>query len=358
MLQKEYWRTKLSPADQKTYDLIRAGLASQRERTAIPTFSGDPNGILPIYQAIWNDHPELYWQTYAPGVAQAASSFGGLFGSGGAPRFEVIHPTLYQPKETASINASIRNVLAKLDALKAQPKIDQIIAAILHLAKHVTYEINNEKNQNAASALYFGRAQCTGYAKAFKLMMDHLGIPCILVSGSAMAREGDPSSMGPHAWNLVELDGACYHLDTTAVAGNVDDREDILASLLFLGKDGDFEKNHVWDRKSIPACPNHSPYRATKIIPSPGAGMPSKPDDASVTQISSLYELRMLLAREFASEKTCTFAFRMNMSLPTEKLHPHVMSSIQAALNQAKKSSSVETTCQGTLYQLTRTVSP
>ena len=86
--------------------------------------------------------------------------------------------------------------------------------------------------------------------------------------------------------------------------------------------------------------------------------MPVAADDASVVQISSLYELRMLLGKEFASEQTCTFSFRMNMSMPPEKLYPHVQSSIQAALNQCKKSSSVEISRQGNLYCLTRTVRP
>ncbi len=359
MLQKEYWRARLSPADQKTYDLIRAGLAAHRDRTAIPNFLGDPNGIVRIYEAIWADHPEIYWQTFAPSLSQTSSSFGGLFGGGGAPRVELVHPTLYHAKETVPINTAIRNALTELDRMKGEGRLEQIIGAILYLAKHVTYEIDNEKNQNAASALYYGRAQCTGYAKAFKLMMDHVGVPCIMVSGTAQTREGDPSSAGPHAWNLVELDGACYHVDTTSLAGGCSDREDVLASVFFLGSDGDLMGSHVWDRGLVPACPKHSPHRAPKRVSAPGAtqSMPITPDDASVAQISSLYELRMLLGKEFSSEQTCTFSFRMNMSMPQEKLYPHVQSSIQAALNQCKKSSSVQITRQGGLYTLTRTVS-
>lgn len=361
MLQKEYWRAQLSSSDQKIYDLIRAGLASHRERTAIPNFLGNPNGIAKIYEAIWADHPEIYWQTYAPSIAQSSSSFGGgLFGSGGGgPRIEMVHPSLYQAKEAMPINAAIRNALAELDRMKGQGALELIIGALLYLAKHVTYEIDNERNQNAASALYYGRAQCTGYAKAFKLMMDHVGVPCIMISGTAQAREGDPSSEGPHAWNLVELDGACYQVDTTAVAGGAQDRDDVLASLLFLGSDEDFARGHAWDRRAVPPCPKHSPHRKAKMPVGAGIpqGMGAMPSGDAV-KISSLYELRMLLNQEFASNKSGTVAFRMNVNMPPEKLYPHVQSCIQAAMNQSKVSSNVQILRQGDLYQLTRTVSP
>ncbi len=50
-------------------------------------------------------------------------------------------------------------------------------------------------------------AVCQGYAEAFKLCMDILGIECIMVTGEA----GSES----HAWNAVKLDGEWYMIDVT-----------------------------------------------------------------------------------------------------------------------------------------------
>lgn len=49
---------------------------------------------------------------------------------------------------------------------------------------------------------------CEGYARAFKLICDELGIPCVLVSGKANNEE--------HMWNYVQMeDGNQYAVDVT-----------------------------------------------------------------------------------------------------------------------------------------------
>lgn len=53
---------------------------------------------------------------------------------------------------------------------------------------------------------------CEGYAKAFKVLCDHSGIPCILVSGNA----DNGSGTGGHMWNYVRMgDGQWYLVDCT-----------------------------------------------------------------------------------------------------------------------------------------------
>lgn len=53
---------------------------------------------------------------------------------------------------------------------------------------------------------------CEGYAEGFKYIMDKLGIPCILVSGTAQNSEGTTEN---HEWNYVQLDGKWYAVDVT-----------------------------------------------------------------------------------------------------------------------------------------------
>lgn len=48
---------------------------------------------------------------------------------------------------------------------------------------------------------------CEGYAKAFKVLCDRAGIPCILVNGTANG--------GAHMWNYVQVDNAWYAVDVT-----------------------------------------------------------------------------------------------------------------------------------------------
>ena len=63
-----------------------------------------------------------------------------------------------------------------------------------------------QTSYTAQGALMDHTAVCSGYAKAYELLMEIAGIPCEYVSGYAT---------GGHAWNLVEIDGEWYHVDTT-----------------------------------------------------------------------------------------------------------------------------------------------
>jgi len=61
---------------------------------------------------------------------------------------------------------------------------------------------------------------CEGYSKAFKVLCDTVGLPCILVVGEATKdynMDGYYDFLGQdnHMWNMVELDGQWYPIDTT-----------------------------------------------------------------------------------------------------------------------------------------------
>lgn len=61
-------------------------------------------------------------------------------------------------------------------------------------------------------ALVLGEAVCEGYAKAYKAVLDEMGVPCVLVNGYLLSDEG---SYEPHLWTDVKIDGAWYMVDPT-----------------------------------------------------------------------------------------------------------------------------------------------
>ena len=64
-------------------------------------------------------------------------------------------------------------------------------------------------NTNPYGMLVEGYGICLGYATSFQLLMDLAGVECITVVGAAFNSSSD------HAWNLVELEGEWYAVDTT-----------------------------------------------------------------------------------------------------------------------------------------------
>lgn len=57
----------------------------------------------------------------------------------------------------------------------------------------------------AYGALVQGAAVCDGYARAYAALLERAGVACLVVGSTAM----------DHVWNLVQLDGAWYHVDVT-----------------------------------------------------------------------------------------------------------------------------------------------
>lgn len=54
---------------------------------------------------------------------------------------------------------------------------------------------------------------CEGYARAFKVLCDRLGIPCVLNEG--YARNSASAKTEAHMWNYVQVEGSWYAVDVT-----------------------------------------------------------------------------------------------------------------------------------------------
>ncbi|TKA59638.1 hypothetical protein MBOVa_0620 [Mycoplasmopsis bovis 8790] len=98
------------------------------------------------------------------------------------------------------------------------PTLEKITEAYKWVTKNVKYDYSQENlvdDQSAYSALIKLNTVCTGYAKAFMMLMEELNVPCRLVTGTADygILTGRASR---HAWNMVEVDGEWYHVDTTS----------------------------------------------------------------------------------------------------------------------------------------------
>lgn len=101
-----------------------------------------------------------------------------------------------------------------VDELITSSMSDYEVVKTLHdyLVTHCDYDyrvdIGNMPfvSHQAEGALLKGTAVCSGYAKAYEAMLDAAGIPNETITGYAG---------GYHAWNLVQVDGQWYHVDTT-----------------------------------------------------------------------------------------------------------------------------------------------
>ena len=92
---------------------------------------------------------------------------------------------------------------------------DKILQVHNYLIDTIAYDSSDsdiELTHTLYGALVNRVAVCDGYAKAFKYILDSMGISCVEVCGIAQNSSGITES---HAWNDVLLDGKWFAIDVT-----------------------------------------------------------------------------------------------------------------------------------------------
>lgn len=112
------------------------------------------------------------------------------------------------------LNAEIERIAAKIRVLKSDR--DKLYRLNQYLCARVK-GVNGTDSRygDAYGALILKAARCEGYCKAAQLILDRVGMDCMIVLGEAIWR----GERIPHSWNIVFADGVPYAFDFTWNAG-------------------------------------------------------------------------------------------------------------------------------------------
>ena len=122
-----------------------------------------------------------------------------------------------------------------------------------YLIKNTDYDDELESNSiyTVYGALVEKKAVCEGYAKAFKMILDELEIPCVIACG--LARNSNRETEN-HAWNYVKIDDSWYAVDCTwddpLIIGTGTISPDVYKRYLLKGS-LDFFEDHFEDGKIV-----------------------------------------------------------------------------------------------------------
>lgn len=210
---------------------------------------------------ILNDHPEIFY------VGQEFRIMTSLM------RREIVPVYIYTPAETVKIRAQLdsaaQNIINKY-INDHQSDYDKVRSLHDYLKSNIEYDTAsafshriNDRNiseaHNIIGALLKNKCVCEGFAKAFKFLCDKIGLECWVVSGKGSSSV----ATGPHAWNIVRINGYYHHVDITW-----DNQYSDSSSVPNYGymnlSDEEIAKDHTWNRKNYPACPD-SPYNYFKV---------------------------------------------------------------------------------------------
>ena len=112
-----------------------------------------------------------------------------------------------------------------------------------YIVKNTKYNSDSAANAHTPYAILLtGEGVCEGYALAAYLILKEIGMDVQYVVGDAG---------GPHAWNMVKVDGHWYHLDTTW-NDPIPDQGSKVRYDYFLVSDKTLLKDHEWDSDLYP----------------------------------------------------------------------------------------------------------
>ncbi|NIK80324.1 hypothetical protein FHS15_005508 [Paenibacillus castaneae] len=112
-------------------------------------------------------------------------------------------------RESLEQTAAVDRVVAKALASMITPVMnDHEKIKVIHdwIVSHVEYD-QTLSHYTAYDAVTLGEAVCQGYSLLGYKMLNEAGIKVRIAEGTV--------NTGEHAWNMVQLDGAWYHLDLT-----------------------------------------------------------------------------------------------------------------------------------------------
>jgi hypothetical protein len=229
------------------YERLLAGMQGKQTSIdirdlQIPCDDAGQEMVRSVFSSVVNDNPELFY-VLAPygGYATYVDSLQGYYWVTVAPTYD----DYYTEERMQALEERVNTALAQVS--DDMTDLEKMLVLHDYLVLHCAYDwevatkgtTSNERVYNAYGALVDGDAVCQGYAEAYMLLLRKVEIDCVIVPSDAMN----------HAWNLVKLDGAWYHVDATwdDPTPNV---EGMVSHTFFLLSDttisNDVYKHHDW----------------------------------------------------------------------------------------------------------------
>ena len=220
-----------------------------------------------VMEAVFNDHPVLFWVDTAYGckydpdgkIVEITLQF-----NSASQKLEQAQTTFDERAEDILNGARVLSS----DYEKVKYVHDKLLGK-------VTYNKDAALNQSAYSALVNGQTVCAGYARAYQYLLQQLGIPCYYCTGYSGA---------DHAWNIVKLYGDYYNVDVTW-----DDTNPHTYNY-FNRSDADLASTHVRKGLSVklPACTG-SLYRGLEGGGTDSSGETTEPEELPYSQALGAY---------------------------------------------------------------------
>ena len=215
----KYYYNQLNGTAKSMYNTIIQNIDKLKRGTESITFDLTANGANREFQSAWDalllDRPDIFWiDTSKITLVTRTTTFIG----------SVRYKYTLQPQEGSTYYMSSFN--SEKDVNNAINEISDVVSQIVQkcnsgntyqkvknahdaIVSRMEYDqTNSVNNSNIYGAFVEKKAICEGYAESFKIIMDKLNIPCVIVYGQGVDGSGNKEA---HAWNLVKMDDDIWY---------------------------------------------------------------------------------------------------------------------------------------------------
>lgn len=196
-----YYYSQLNKQQQRIYQVIKSNLESFSQSFDVPKIEGTE--LNDIFYKLRLDCPEIFY------VSTYQYSF---YADSTLVKFKPVY--LFDKNKIREHQIAMNSRVEKLTRV-VKDKNDWEKEQYIHdfICENVTYDkLKKQYSHEIIGPLGQGVGVCEGIAKSVKILCDKLSIPCIIAIS-----ENNPEKniKYRHAWNVVQIGGAWYHLDAT-----------------------------------------------------------------------------------------------------------------------------------------------
>lgn len=221
-----YYYNKLNDEQKTAYRRLYKAIKNFEEKCALKVEEPE---LSDIWTAVSYDNPEMFWASYEYKYLDYGN------------KIEISLEYVMAREEAERISADFENKVAEIlnEASKYETAYEKELFFHDYICLNCVYDKETFGNigNTAYSVLLNGKSICEGYSKAMQLLLNRAGITNYLVVGNGTS-DGTTEA---HMWNIVELDGKKYHVDTT---WDDYDNEEKLGHLYFNMTDEDILFDH------------------------------------------------------------------------------------------------------------------
>lgn len=196
-----YGYQQLTDKEKEDYEILYYSLKMNKE---VYLENVTVSQVQDLYEAVMNDHPEMYYFKGSFHYQQDQSSL-------------YITPDIeYTQEQIEQYNKQIEDYTKEIltKANQEDNDIDKAKVIYEELIENIEYQ-SGENDQNILSAFLENKTVCAGYAKAYQYLLEQAGISSHYITGQSLEEDKTGSGTTGHAWVMLYINGNYYYSDPT-----------------------------------------------------------------------------------------------------------------------------------------------